>query len=769
MARRVRRLTAGRVVAAVATACVSGIALLAVSSSANVNVSKSGWAWGNPTPQGRTLNAIAFAGGVGYAVGNGGTVLSTADAGHTWNGLTSGTAANLTQVQTLAPSTVVVGGGGGCVTRISTNGGQLFKRIFNVAESECPEPVAAFSFISPTTGFLLLANGSVEETTDGGESFSRKTGIPGTAASSGGGGLLGAAIHFLSATTGLAIVNNPGGASSAYHTPDGGVSWTPVTLPAGAHVTSLHFVDEKNAYAIGPETFLSSTDGGASWTAQPVGKGNSFRSIDCSSPTTCVLTVAAGNQLVETADGGATAAVKTTSSSLIYGAGYASPLQIVAVGASGATVLSSDGGATFTPSSADVGGQFSKLRRGPGAIVLAPGASGEIAISTNDGQTWQTVATQTSQELVDAAFATATLGYALDAKGGLQRTTNGGASWQTLNPGTTQPADAVATPGASTVLLIGPLGINRAVGGGAFAPIGGAVSTSHLSDYDIAGSAVFAFGAGEHTLLRSTDEGAKWIALTPPLATKAKRKGKRRIPAKPGVAIRSVAFTSAQAGVLLDEQGRLWLTRSGGKRWTEVLSAGTSDGIQLAFATPQDGFLTVRSFGGDSSDDFVLRTTNGGMTWHPQEITSGLTPYDGLVTSGTREAALLNEGTGTNGEALDRELFTTSTGGDVAGTTEKLSLSTARTSYTKRKLKAAHESVRITGTLGGALGGEEVVVSRRNIAGGRWQHQVVVAGANGGSFATTWHIAKSSVFVAQWAGDSGRPGQGSTPLKVTVR
>jgi len=39
----------------------------------------------------------------------------------------------------------------------------------------------------------------------------------------------------------------------------------------------------------------------------------------------------------------------------------------------------------------------------------------------------------------------------------------------------------------------------------------------------------------------------------------------------------------------------------------------------------------------------------------------------------------------------------------------------------------------------------------------------------GGSFATTWHITQSSVFVAQWAGDSGRPGQGSKMLTVTVR
>jgi hypothetical protein len=61
------------------------------------------------------------------------------------------------------------------------------------------------------------------------------------------------------------------------------------------------------------------------------------------------------------------------------------------------------------------------------------------------------------------------------------------------------------------------------------------------------------------------------------------------------------------------------------------------------------------------------------------------------------------------------------------------------------------------------------VVSRRNLAGGPWQQQEVVAGANGGSFETTWHITKSSLFVAHWAGDNGHPGVGSSVLSVTVK
>ena len=118
---------------------------------------------------------------------------------------------------------------------------------------------------------------------------------------------------------------------------------------------------------------------------------------------------------IETADGGESATETTPSSALIYGAAYASPTQIVAVGESGATVLSNDGGATFTAASLDIGGQYGRLRLGPGGMLLAPGADGDVAISTNAGQSWQVIATQTSQQLVDVAFASPTLGYALDA------------------------------------------------------------------------------------------------------------------------------------------------------------------------------------------------------------------------------------------------------------------------------------------------------------------------------------------------------------------
>jgi len=75
----------------------------------------------------------------------------------------------------------------------------------------------------------------------------------------------------------------------------------------------------------------------------------------------------------------------------------------------------------------------------------------------------------------------------------------------------------------------------------------------------------------------------------------------------------------------------------------------------------------------------------------------------------------------------------------------------------------------VTGTLAGAQGGEQIVVSRRDAKGTRWTSEIVAAGANGGSFTATFRVTRSSYFVAQWAGDSGRTGAGTRVLGVSVR
>ena len=87
---------------------------LAPPAQAAVGVGHSGWSWGNPQPQGNTLNAVDFSGGTGYAAGNFGTLLRTDDSGVNWTGLATGSTTTFTQVRALDADSVVAGAAARC-------------------------------------------------------------------------------------------------------------------------------------------------------------------------------------------------------------------------------------------------------------------------------------------------------------------------------------------------------------------------------------------------------------------------------------------------------------------------------------------------------------------------------------------------------------------------------------------------------------------------------------------------------------------------------
>lgn len=731
------------------TLTVGGVGL----ADASVRVPLSGWSWGNPTPQGNDLKAVDFAGGRGYAVGAAGTALRTDDGGATWAGLATGTSGDLAKLQIIDPETVVVLGGGGCVLRRSDDGGTTFHRIFVVAEAGCPDRVRSLHFVDRTTGYLLLQDGSVLRTTDAGQSFAKQTAIPGTPAGATPGQAAPADILFTGNDSGIAFVTPAGaGATSlAFTTTDGGVSWKPLNTVAPGVVNRLYRFDADTIYAVGPDTLLRSTDGGATFTKRPFGAGLNLTSIHCADPATCLITTDTG-ELDRTTDAGETATTITASSVRLAAAAFASPTRAVAVGAAGQTVVSDDAGVDYAAVGGDLGGSFLRLRRGPDATsAYAPGEKGQIALTLDGGTTWKVASVSTSADLVDTSWADRQTGYAIDARGGLFRSANGGASWATLAPGPGGAAQAVlALPGGGTVLLVGPRGVKRSLGGGQFDRVAGRpVSSTPLSDVQLAGAAIFAWAPGGRRLLVSVDRGARWSAV--------------RLPSK-RTRIRHVALTSRSTGALLDTTGRVWTTRNGGRSWRESIATGTRRGTSLAFGSPTSGYLNVDRFGGDATGGYVLHTTDGGATWRPQAIATTTVTRLGLVAPDAARAFALV--TGPAGQ--QRRFFFTGSGGD-AGAPSSLTIRTSPARLTKPALKRARGRVTITGRLAGAVGGEQVVVSARARSGGAWSARTVTAGANGGSFSATFTIARSSVFVAQWGGDSGRAGVGSRPQQLTVR
>src|SRR4051794_4279283 len=126
----------------------------AATAQAQVANGQSGWQWGTPTPQGNSINDIGFSGGVGYAVGNFGTIISTTDAGATWSGLNTGITADINKVSLPAPGTIIIGGG--CYDLISPNGGGSLTQMHCTPPGpKRPPTVTSQQLVRPALGFVL--------------------------------------------------------------------------------------------------------------------------------------------------------------------------------------------------------------------------------------------------------------------------------------------------------------------------------------------------------------------------------------------------------------------------------------------------------------------------------------------------------------------------------------------------------------------------------------------------------------------------------------
>jgi photosystem II stability/assembly factor-like uncharacterized protein len=726
--------------AALATCALA--AALPAAAQANVQVGSSGWLWGNPLPQGNTLRAMAFAGTTGYAVGDFGTLLKTTDAGDTWSGLPAGTFSNLTEVEAVDANTVVAGGG--CVARLSTDGGQSFSRIaFTPVESSCPDGshLAALWYVSAQHGYLVLNDGSVFETTNN-EDFATKTAIPGSKQANGG--VIPTDAVFTSDTSGFVTTSD----GNIYLTTDSGVSWKSVSA-TNRPVRAITFASATVGYAVGDGSlFLKTSDGGATWVAKEIGSGQNLTAIRCADEKACVATTATGTQLVITVDGAATFSAPTLSTDPLFAAAFASPLRLAAAGQQGSTVVSDDAGANSRPIGGRLTGSFSRIVAGKvEGTAFAPGPNATLGKTVDGGKTWTRGNVTTTANVLDVSFPTAQAGYALDAAGGLFVTTTGGGFWKTLDTGSTARPGAVYAPTPTTVMVIGPTGVRRSVdGGGSFEAVkGGAVAHTSLQRVDRGGSAIIAYGAQD--VIRSTDAGKTWKAIKKP--GKYIKKGKKRVNR---LGVRRVDFVDATHGFLLDTSGRLWRTSDAGARWTELPGVGTSAARGMSFSSAQKGYLVISSFGDvRQPTGFLLRTDDGGATWHPQFVVSTPIVDDGVVAGGGTDYLLGGQ----------QSLLYSTTGGD-SGASSELTIAAPKTRYPK----AAH--IVVTGKLKPASGNERVTVSYRRPGSTRWTTQTVNASANG-SYTTSWNLAKgANQFVAQWQGNFRAHGDGSTVLTVTV-
>ncbi len=222
------------------------------------------WVRVTPNPAQESLTSVRFfKDSIGYAVGNGGTILKTANAGTSWSLLTTNTTQTFLTVFPTSKDTVFAAGNGGLVLK-SVDGGLNW----NTLNTGTTDDFFSIYFVSSQIGYAaagkLIFNGSsnnfsigaIYKTINGGNSWSEiKTSDKPYRC-----------IYFINSQVGFASGDSLNGITK---TMDGGQTWQDAILPnvETKSILSLQFVNANLGYAVGTSGVLYKTiNGGSNWT-----------------------------------------------------------------------------------------------------------------------------------------------------------------------------------------------------------------------------------------------------------------------------------------------------------------------------------------------------------------------------------------------------------------------------------------------------------------------------------------------------------------------
>lgn len=693
--------------------------------SAAIPAGNTGWSWANPLPQGNSLDSVAVSGGRAWAGGATGTLLHSDDLGATWTATRTGLLDDIRTIEAISPTSVVFAGR--CALRRTDDGGNTVKRLaWGASDDTCAAQIQAVSFPAPLIGYLLLTNGDVYATGDGGDSWNKRGVAPG---STGVGGTDSVRdISFSGPSTGVLSAGN-----RILQTVDAGVNWTPVAAPAGNGQFKFEFLNANVGFAAGNKSdFLKTTDSGATWSVVPSGLPGpqlvDVTGISCASELLCLVTTNPNNGYLRTVDGGAT--WTGSSSALPNATEFIDATNAVAVGNAGAVSISSDAGASFTPATSSASGSFTGIRTDSSRTAFLYGSDGSIARSTNGGQSWISFVLPFKDPILDVTSLSVSRIFALTSAG-IQRTSNGGTTWARARIGSSVKPKAIFAWKPSRLLIVGSKGVRVSTkNGSASKPAKGKISKLALTSVDRARSSVFVYG--KRSIASTKNKGKTWTIV----------KGPRR-----SGSIVKLDMVDPKYGFLLDSKAELFSTKTGGKKWKRVETTGANVASSMAFGDRRNGYLT-------DNTGRVLATADGGATWSRQYPFYDATANSiSLIAAPARRSALTLV-SGSN------RVFGTTTGGRI-GNSSRLTITPSAKSARKGTV------VRVTGKLTPATGAERVAVLARvvNAKGGtRWVSQERTVSATG-TFTTSWRMSATTEFIARWSGDSSHDGD-AAPLRI---
>lgn len=527
------------------------------------------------------FNDIAFISpNTGFAVGLGGAIYKSTDAGITWEQKQSNTNVDLHSVYFLNESTGFVGASSRKYLK-TLDGGETWTVDSVLTIPSADGNIYDIYFSDLNTGWImasasaLAGPGWVLRTTNGGTNWELNLTVSNNRLY---------AMDFYQANIGIVVGRNVG---VLYYTTDG-VNWNLSPTPSlggfnytRSDIRSVKMVSPTIAYATGwgslvglqPSIHLKTTDGGANWTYMTQSEAN--RTYDN-----------------------------------MYGIYFKDELNGIAVGGAsrGAIVVkTSDGGQNWVPVPAPFGSTISGID-GIGDKIWIAGNSGLLATSDDLGSTWDLITRMPSASLYGFTFPSENIGYAAGFDGVFIKTTNGGANWK----------GGYLTVGFRTLNIQDIFFLNENIGFAAHSyqmvsktTNGGVTWNAIIPDTNAAtvtSSAVFfvnenlGFVAGRvasnvDVIYRTTDGGNSWSSQTNQLARNPQ----------------SVAFSNENKGIVVADGLKAIYTTNGGINWSQSQFLNIPTGWETAnlrkviFINENDAIAV--------GDKIILKSRNGGATF----------------------------------------------------------------------------------------------------------------------------------------------------------
>ncbi len=587
------------------------LVLLALQTSMMVHAQQ--WTTLNPYPTNKSIHAVAFASeNNGFIAGNNSTFMRTTDGGETWEHipypvphvqLTSlkfrnemhgalvswshiyithdgGETWNYTQNQLMGDyldSFFIndsVGWLSGTYQIIvkTENGGQTWTTVSNA--SNVSQHYKVIEFANEQTGYIAGYRQSfidpvLKRTDDGGYTW-QDLPIPPGVESITGMSVLGPDKLWIAAENGIYNPDLPGTMAVAFHSTDGGQTWTSHIL--GSHISTgvrkIKFFDENSGYAITHSNLFVTNDGGQSWESifLPTGLFPSFTDIAITENNT--VFVSSGTPgLWKSTDGGNNWENKFAGkigyfSDIMFvddNLGYLSGYDIW----NNFILKTTDGGQNWQES-------YTEQRTNANRIIkLEITELGHIITATNDrriiksndsGANWEVLDIQTDASINSLTVPSVDAIFVGSPAGTILKSTNGGESWSEIN-----------SPIVSSYTLSANL---------------------HFLD-GLNGFAVLGNQSNQGKLFRTSDGGQTWVEL---------HYGYEN-------SIRGISFNSPSEGIVNVAGIGLLKTLDGGQSWSVIYQ---SPSISITYAKAFDN----QTFLATTLNNLVMVTNDGGETWH---------------------------------------------------------------------------------------------------------------------------------------------------------